>query len=79
MTVWSELTGWLCIGTGAAVILDLIQNPQGETVCKNQDLGIFRVGTKRRIVLWIDESPITLCQRVRFQRGRTKFFIVLVP
>ena len=21
--------------------------------------------------LWIDESPITLCQRVRLQRGRT--------
>ena len=29
--------------------------------------------------LWIDESPITLCQRERFQRGRTSFFIVLVP
>ena len=29
--------------------------------------------------LWIDESPITLCQRVRLQRGRTSFFIVLVP
>ena len=29
--------------------------------------------------LWIDESPITLAQRVRFQRGRTSFFIVLVP
>ena len=28
---------------------------------------------------WIDESPITLCQRVRLQRGRTSFFIVLVP
>ena len=29
--------------------------------------------------LWIDESPLTLCQRERFQRGRTSFFIVLVP
>ena len=29
--------------------------------------------------LWIDESPITLCQRVRFQRRRTLFLIVLVP
>ena len=29
--------------------------------------------------LWIDESPITLCQRARLQRGRTSFFIVLVP
>ena len=29
--------------------------------------------------LWIDESLITLCQRVRLQRGRTSFFIVLVP
>ena len=25
--------------------------------------------------LWIDESLITLCQRVRFQRRRTMFFI----
>ena len=29
--------------------------------------------------LWIDESLITLCQRVRLQRGRTSFFIILVP
>ena len=29
--------------------------------------------------LWIDESSITLCQRARLQRGRTSFFIVLVP
>ena len=29
--------------------------------------------------LWIDESLIMLCQRVRFQRGRTSFFIILVP
>ena len=28
---------------------------------------------------WIDESLITLCERERFQRGRTSFFIVLVP
>ena len=32
-----------------------------------------------RIALWIDESPITLCQRARLQRRRTSFFIVLVP
>ena len=35
--------------------------------------------TDRAPPLWIDESPITLCQRERFQRGRTSFFIVLVP
>ena len=29
--------------------------------------------------LWIDESLITLCQRVRLQRRRTLFFIILVP
>ena len=29
--------------------------------------------------LWIDESPLTLYQRERLQRGRTSFFIVLVP
>ena len=29
--------------------------------------------------LWIDESLITLCQRVRLQRRRTSFFIILVP
>ena len=29
--------------------------------------------------LWIDESPIMLCQRVRFQRKGVKRLIVLVP
>ena len=29
--------------------------------------------------LRIDESLITLCQRVRLQRGKTSFFIILVP
>ena len=29
--------------------------------------------------LWIDESLITLCQRVRFQRRGTLFLIILVP
>ena len=34
---------------------------------------------RRATTLWINESSITLCQRVRFQRRGTLFLIVLVP
>ena len=33
----------------------------------------------RPLPLWIDESLVTLFQRVRLQRRRTLFFIILVP
>ena len=45
----------------------------------NDGEGTLGMTDRSALPLWIDESLITLCQRVRLQRRRTSFFIILVP
>ena len=67
-----ELVGCFGLACSPSPLIPLPSRERGIGGC----VGLFtRVALPP---LWIDESPITLCQRVRLQRRRTLFFIILV-